>query len=86
VSNTGTGVAQNISMVVVPLPLLGAGQITATPNPVVMGNLAPAQSRVVRVLLDVPPTVPAIFLIEVGSYTSVLGTLRVFTASQTIVP
>lgn len=86
VSNTGNGLAVNVAMAVVPLPLLGSGQIGAQPNPVAIGNLAPAQSRVVRVVLTVPTTVRAILLIDVGAYANVLGTVRAFATSQTISP
>ena len=58
--------------------------LTALPLPI--GDLNPGQSRVMRVVLEVPATVKELGLIEAGAFTDVRGVLGAFAGLQRYTP
>ena len=72
VRNTGTGIAQWTTMVVVALPAKGFGIITVrTPQPISIGDLSPGASRTVRIEMTIPGSVKEVLLVTAGAFLNV---------------
>jgi uncharacterized repeat protein (TIGR01451 family) len=87
-TNSGTGVARRVTTLVALTTVKGTGKATLVPqdNTVSGGDLNPGDARVVRLTIDVPPTVKELLLVESGVYFNVRGLPGVFTASQRLRP
>ena len=66
-TNTGTGIARGVTSLLIPLVSRGSGIVlVVSGQPIVAGDLAPGESRIVRVVLKVPATVRQVELVEAG--------------------
>jgi hypothetical protein len=87
VTNNGTGIARRAVMLVAALTTRGWGLATVrTPMPISVGDLNPAEARVVRIELSVPSSVRELRLLEAGLFLNAKGQLGVFTGTQIYQP
>jgi hypothetical protein len=88
VSNTGPSAAMNVFIQSLTFrTLLGTGAVTtATPTPIIAGNLPAGATVVIRVLLNKPGTIQRFSMTEAGTLQTVTGTTANFTLSQAIAP
>jgi hypothetical protein len=79
-SNTGSGMALRVTALLAAVPARGFGtiKVISPAQPVKVGDLPPGVTRTFRVVLNVPETVKEFFLIEAGSFSTSLGTWKVF--------
>ena len=64
----------------------GIVRLVSPAQPIGVGALDPGQSRVVRIILDVPATVREIALVEAGAFFNVKTVPAVFADLQTYTP
>jgi hypothetical protein len=87
VKNTGTGVAQLTTMVVIALPARGLGLVSVkTPMPVTVGTLNPGASKVVRVEMTVATSVKEVLIVTAGAFLNVQSVPDVFSTQHIFKP
>ena len=92
ITNTGTGVAQNINLnKIVYKTLGGTGTVTYNTTlspalPYSAGNLDAGASKVVRLFLNVPSTVTKFSITENGTVQDIVGTSYNYSTGQAVTP
>ena len=87
VKNTGTGIAQRTTMVVVALPAKGVGIITVrTPQPISIGDLSPGASRTIRIEMTIPGSVKEVLLVTAGAFLNIQFVPDAFSTQHTFKP
>ncbi len=87
-TNTGSGHGRNLSIDrIVPRTISGTGQVTlAAPPPWPIETLDIGASTVVRLYLEVPPTVTRFSLTETGAIQNLAATSYSFSLAQAVIP
>jgi hypothetical protein len=87
VKNTGNGIAQLTTMVVIALPARGFGIVSVrTPMPVAIGTVNPGASKVVRIEMTVATAVKEVLIVTAGTFLTVQGLPEAFSTQHTFKP